>query len=473
MTSKIAVKTLIDEVCIEYKKCWSTLIGLKDFSVFSDEGFLNFQPNLASALFRLGEMYCALSTERTKLIAKKKRLSTEWFKKRLRSIAAYQHTIKEVINLGKALGDSFAWAFYRNDRDFLEKHFQHPQNLHIPTGIGGRGELEFIRNVKSIQGQMVLYHGITTFLRIGDVSLIDLEKDRVTAIGELKSKMTEPNRIYVGMYFGGPNLDQIMPPSVSGANSIKFSNVLTPEIEKNLWKQLDRIGDSFDIRKADKKMEYRDDTQIDALCRLAKKLESGSGGYERAGDGLLLIGIRNTKAKSLSSKFLMSPKSVARFRAYLNKRFPDLVDQARSLIDRGQVNTSTNANSFFTGHLTPYAMLGAMPLFWRSIPIDFLRKIFFREVTVNVIYNPAHLIRRLRELGYEVELVDNGRRHRVSKRVGNNIIEVTGMEYFEKLITYYLMHEDAIIEMFSEILRQAEAGEVQPYSKIDLRMQQH
>lgn len=38
-----------------------------------------------------------------------------------------------------------------------------------------------------IDEKLLLYHGITTFLRIGDFTLIDLKTMEISAIGELKT----------------------------------------------------------------------------------------------------------------------------------------------------------------------------------------------------------------------------------------------------------------------------------------------
>jgi hypothetical protein len=68
-------------------------------SSISAEELLEFQPNLASALFRLDEMYQALAEERTTVIARKKVLSLEWIGKRLRTIAAYQKAFNNEVQL--------------------------------------------------------------------------------------------------------------------------------------------------------------------------------------------------------------------------------------------------------------------------------------------------------------------------------------------------------------------------------------
>lgn len=474
MVSKARLRKLIDEVSTEYEKCWKILAGMKDIqaSDISGEEILEFQPTLASALFRLDVMYHALSGERTKIIERKKSLSPQWSNARLRKIAAYQKSINNVIELGKSLGDSFAWAFYRNDRLSLERHFQHPKNSHAPPGVGGQGEVEFIRNIRVFEGKMILYHGITTFLRIGDVSLIDLKTQKVIALGELKSKRVSPDQIEIGLFLTGPNLDKEIPIIPSDDSSTSSSTGLPTEMEKNLWKQFDRMEEPFKVPKADRKAEYYDDTQIEVLQELSKLLERKSGGYKRAGDGLLFVGIKNPKRKTLSSRFLMSSESVERYKANLGERFPDLVQQTLKIIDEAQAHTPTNANSLFIGQLSPVVMPGTIPLFWRDIPLPFLRSIFFYDSTIIILYNPAHLIRRLREIGYDVELVNNGRHHKVSKIIGDSKIEIMGMDYFESLVTHYLTHEDVIVALFEDILRQIAAGAFSPNSRITLRIKQ-
>ena len=43
----------------------------------------------------------------------------------------------------------------------LEKHYMHPDNGLFVSGIGGRGEIEFIKGNPTIDGYLVVYHAIT------------------------------------------------------------------------------------------------------------------------------------------------------------------------------------------------------------------------------------------------------------------------------------------------------------------------
>ena len=99
---------------------------------------------------------------------------------------------RPTIAIGRSLGDSFAWFFYHSERKHLEEHLKHERQLHMPPGIGGIGELEFLDKTRVIDNHLVIYHGTTTFLRIGDVSFLDMKTLRLTAIGELKTKEIGP-----------------------------------------------------------------------------------------------------------------------------------------------------------------------------------------------------------------------------------------------------------------------------------------
>jgi hypothetical protein len=92
---------------------------------------------------------------------------------------------------------------------------------------------------------------------------------------------------------------------------------------------------------------------------------------------------------------------------------------------------------------------------------------------VITLYNPAHLIRRLRGLGYSVEVSKGRRLPRVSKIVGKAEIEAFGIDYFLNMVRGCLMHEDFVASIFSSILQKVEAGEVLPSTAISFDIQQH
>ncbi|HJP90325.1 MAG TPA: hypothetical protein VJ875_00110 [Pyrinomonadaceae bacterium] len=239
--------------------------------VFSADELLSFQPTLAEALFHLSETYHALSQERRSVISRKKLLSPKWFNQRMKRLSCYQDAITELVNIGRILGDSFAWIFYRSERKHLRKHFAHQAIRQVPTGVGGRGELAFISEVRSWHGQFTIYHGITSFLRIGDVSFYDPVSKKITGIGELKTESDSGSEIDLRLYLLWP------------ASSIRIWRHLSKPVKKverplpfkrqqQLKKQLETMADSLNPSKAQQVIKVRNKTHLNEFRQLAKRL---------------------------------------------------------------------------------------------------------------------------------------------------------------------------------------------------------
>lgn len=391
MISRAAIRHLIDDVDIEYRKCWRVLSALKEGPALdSPKDFLDFQPTLASALFRLDDMYRALAQEQKSLISKKNRLSNNWFQHRIRLLHHYQEALKEVTAIGRALGDAFAWIFYQNEREYLKKHFEQQRQPHTPSGVGGRGELEFIRRIKAFQGQLTLYHGTTNFLRIGDVSFINLKTRRVTAIGELKTEKIDSSQIRITVFLIWPKKSaKIFTVSDAPAEEDKLKANLPPKIQSRLNKQLENMITSVEPPKPNKQIKLYTNTHIKELKSVFSQLKKAQLVYEQAGEGLMLMGVRDNRA-TLSSRLLGKSKT------NMPRLLHDVTKKALNLIDRSQVDNSTNVNSLIIGHIELGILPGMMPIFWWPVPVGLLHKMFFREVYIVTMYNPAHLIRSLR-----------------------------------------------------------------------------
>src|SRR5690606_30115274 len=55
------------------------------------------------------------------------------------------------------------------------------------------------KNMRSLGGCFLVHHCITSMLRLGDVTLIDLHGFKVAGIGELKSHSDQPGHVVVSM----------------------------------------------------------------------------------------------------------------------------------------------------------------------------------------------------------------------------------------------------------------------------------
>ena len=93
---------------------------------------------LAECLYDLMAFYQKLQRENDSLISLKNDYNKTEFSKIMKTNAKYSKAVSTAIEIGKDMGDSFAWFFYRDNRKELEKHFEHePTGLYV-GGIGGQ-----------------------------------------------------------------------------------------------------------------------------------------------------------------------------------------------------------------------------------------------------------------------------------------------------------------------------------------------
>ena len=138
------VRTFIDHADRSFRTCWQTLISLKKVEGLDGRALFDFQPVLASALFKLDDAYRRLVHFRGILIQKKASHAATRFRQRMRALDQDRKALRSAMRVGRNLGDAFAWIFYQYDQPSLELLFKNPPNPHTPPGIGGLGELEFI-----------------------------------------------------------------------------------------------------------------------------------------------------------------------------------------------------------------------------------------------------------------------------------------------------------------------------------------
>ena len=190
LTTKDDVKCIIDSAEKILYECFEMLLSLKHARDNLGDIILTFQPKLAECLYNLMQFYHKLKSENKDLISQKSSYDAVDFSKAMAENASFQRIIKTTIEIGKSLGDAYAWFFFRDNKLELNKHFSHKSTGLYTSGIGGLGELEFIKNTQNIDGLYVLYHGITSMLRIGDFSLYALDGG-IVGVGELKTKHEE------------------------------------------------------------------------------------------------------------------------------------------------------------------------------------------------------------------------------------------------------------------------------------------
>lgn len=225
-------------------------------------------------------------------------------------MSEYQNALTEAIKVGRVIGDSFAWIFYQGERNRLQKHFLHEPIFKIPSGIGGRGELAFVKRFGVFNGHLLIYHGITSFLLIGDVSLWNLASNTITAIGELKAgKVTESGF--------GMRLHLIWPESSKTFwETPKQSRPTVPKAQpshkndQKLEKQLKTMAASLSLPQFVQVIKVRHQMHFDEFSAIAQKLDEGPTVVVNAGDGLLLVGLRHQRVRFLSANCCPEGRSI-------------------------------------------------------------------------------------------------------------------------------------------------------------------
>jgi hypothetical protein len=440
----------IDEAGQSFGECWQTLVAMKGLAKLDGNALLAFQPNLAAALFKLDDLYRKLIENRKVLIRNKSSYSTPRFTLRMRWIANDLRGVRSAIDIGRSLGDAFAWMFYKHDQPLLEQHFKQPLNPHTPPGIGGIGELEFIRQARPA-GFFMLYHGITTFLRIGDVSFYDLETGRVASTAELKSRRVAPGRLTVTAHVMGKPGKKIpfVDPNtmVRPENNRPKQSVGDFEFAKRLETQMKRIEETVLPEPPTHKSELLDAYHIDEVSKFGRELVSNGLAYQQIGKGLLLAGSHTYRGRSLSSRIFSkaSDKSVVK----RMRRFPEYAIQI--------ADPALTDNSIIFSPLDHAVRIGSPPLFWFPCDIDFLEALYFLRITAVSVYNPAHLFKELRSRGCEVIARHNANgvpAFEVTKKMPNAIMGIEQFDFFLRLIQQRFMREEKVLEVLEKGLTQ-------------------
>lgn len=280
------IHNVLDSAEKSYRTCWKILRCWKENEIRAGTSLLDLQPTLGDALILLDQTYNKVIKFRDLLIQANQRRPRTSTPSHLRLLDRYATALKEAMALGRSLGDAFAWIFYRNSAEMLKKHLEHTPIGHFPTGIGGRGEIEFIRHAKA-EKHFLRHHDITSFLRIGDISFVDVNSWKVTALGELKSLRNTDGHLDVTLHVissDRKDLPQIR--SVPGAiqqGSFGEKPTPSPEFKQRLKKQMASMSSTLAHHKADIKASLFHAYHTEELSSLARNLEGHKVAYGRAG----------------------------------------------------------------------------------------------------------------------------------------------------------------------------------------------
>jgi hypothetical protein len=442
------VRKAIDAAETKFKTCWDILSALKNQKPTAGR-LIEFQPILAQALYDLEQTYERVVHFRDHLISTKTKHESTQFVRRLRLLNEYKKAIEETMRVGRSLGDAFAWLFYNNSPQMLRKHSAHSPIRHFPTGVGGRGEVEFIRHARA-EKHLLLHHGITSFLRMGDISFVDISTRTVVGLGELKSHsngLQETNVTLIAISKDRNDIPRLY--SIPGKLERGSDHDRPPTTERfktRMKRQMSGMSSSLVNNEPDSKKALFGANYVDELSELGREVLRGRPTQIRVGQGGVLAAVMPYKSKKLSSR-LLGRQSGAKAISQL-KGLEKLIHEAS--------DPNSAENSLNMGELRTEYGWGAMPFFWWPVSVDFLEKLYFGEVTIFSIFNPVYLIANLRASGFEVTNT-HSQVPTVRKYVQDGIVDIENFSFFMSAVHRYLWREDKIMEVLNTMVKEAES----------------
>ncbi len=443
------------EVENELNVIWDILVKFKEHKQqfnFEPEELLNFQVNLTKIQYKVTQKYFEFSHKRKGLEKEKNKLGIKKFEYERERITKILKFLQHLLVIGKSFGDAFVYIFYSLDREYLNQQLQNvPQsNLTLPRGIGGIGEFEFLKKVKTIDNHFIIYHGITDMLRIGDFTLFDLKNGKVAGIGELKSGKFDESTLTMNLTVIGPKKRN------NNFNNLKKS---IPEIndekrklidEERYKKQVDKMIDSFNYLKKDQSNDERlkvfntpKYNHIDDLGKLA--LEDRFSHRQISNTQLLCR--FSYYGESLYDKFNCNEVDVSK--CNFEQIVCDIIlPEIENSIQFGHIHLNVN------GRIQQIA--GTRPLFWEPITTEVLKKIYFGEIHFFTLYNPGNFFNEMTKKGFKYEYSDRHKAYGLTKKEEEGRTSfVSGINYFLKLITNFLQDESLVI---NSIVNSYESG---------------
>lgn len=452
MITENEVKAKIDAAEEILIRSFQRLLVLKHGEGDIEDAILRFQPELAECLYDLMLFYRELKAEARQNVDNKAQFTKSEFSLLMSQNHRYSDAIKEVIQTGKSLGDAFAWFFYRDNPSELGRHFQHESTGLFVSGIGGRGEIEFIKQQQNMYGLFVLYHGITTMLRVGDFSLYAFGTG-IVGIGELKTRLVESSerQLNVEAYVSSKfdlNALKVLPQDTShivfspkqAVNSQHLQAQLTIQDRLLIKERVDKATNQYG------NFEYQ----------LISRLSMDSGIALNEDHTLLLLGVRSCH------------KKLFQILATESEHFK--IPEEYSICAKKLVHPDDEYNQIIMGQMDTSMRPSRIPIFWWKIDDKTCQDIYFKRLYIATAYNPGSLIQHFINLGYSVVESAN-HRFRLEYSDGKARLELCNFEMYFDLISYSLLKTQSVIDMIEGALSELKTGKYGANTRMDINIQ--
>lgn len=421
------MKGIIDRAEKELDECFQLLMCIKHGKFENIDPFLQFQPKLADCMYELMQQYKKIIAAERETISQKKNFATDDFTEKMRGFAQGKEAIKKAMETGKAMGDGFAWFFYRNSPEELEKHYEHEKNTMFVTGVGGRGEIEFIRKTQKMDGFFVLYHSITNMLRVGDFSLCSVD-GHVIGLGELKSRLVN-DHFNITAYV---------------TSKVKISN------QNGKKKDNDTNGE---VNPSPQRLERQLKGQEKLLTRRAEdtKKEDRKIGYQY---GLIEEALDSPECLSINadnSMIVLAIRQEGSLWNVLTTEYEPVRDNEEEIVQMVQKTVIDNSeyNVIQYQQIDLDMLPFRKPILWWELHDDIIQGILFHKIAVLTIYNIGHFYEKLKAQGYTVEKCNNAQANKitfkVTKKLDRGILQLEAVQMLLDLIVHDFIPQDEIV----------------------------
>lgn len=445
------VREALDDA--EQKLAWCTrVVGALSGSNSGEatgEDIVDFQQRLYRIIADLEALYRRIKREEKRLIEAKARYNPTWFATRMAQLSAYSKNLRDGLMLARAVGDGFVWFFYERDLQLVEEHLKLQPQLLLPLDLGGAGERILLENFRGLDGKFILYHGITSLLRIGDFSFVDMTSLRVACLAELKTCRIDAQRINLSLSIISGERDQLprfpmREPSEPPEPSPSLSASMQARLERQRKVMQESIVAARKVRdsltmSSDCGFHYRE------LEDVVRRSHARAFEYVKAGDGLIIGALRISGSRSYGAP---SPR---RLIDRILDLATDMPTWAMKILDAGAISNSIALGGLGGEHSLEVRPNG-LPFFAWPVDQQVLADIAFGRVVVITMFNAGHLIERIHAAGYEVELDEKGRLKRAIKQIDNRLIELQNYSYFMSLVPWALMTEDAVMSIIEKTI---------------------
>lgn len=457
--SAAAVRLAIQRARSHHEWCWNVLVRLKSPQP-GDEEFPNdivrFQGKLVGAVSDLEGLSGALKVEMRRLKARKARLTPQYYKRRLAALDRYETALTDSLAISRALGDAFAWFFYENDRALIQDHLKHDRQATLPVGVGGVGERLFVNSIRGLGGKLMIYHGVTSFLRIGDVSFVNLKTRRVEALGELKTYKVSDTEYRIGLHLAAENQAKIPKPDAWLTRSRPLDDATKPPPEMHpdqkmrLERQLKRMSTAINrpgggpqaLSKGVKGMFH-----YDALAEVIMRSRSDRFEWIQAGPAMIVGALRCPGGRACGADLRPSHRDITPMLEGVQEMAVKI-----ALLDRD--DNSLNIHMPGTGDALLLSA-EAIPLAWWPMADQGLYDLLFGEVMLVTLHNDAHLRQAIEARGYEPDPTGPGCYR--CKRPDGRIQIIEHLDYFHRLTQGGFMSLDSVLAMIDGTIAMAEA----------------